>query len=48
VLIQVIDKLSQSCQTISISIDLDFIDSEDSPGVETPAPEGIKAGESLN
>lgn len=44
-LIQAIDKLSLSCQTIGISIDLDFIDPEDAPGVETPAPGGIKAGE---
>ena len=44
-LIQAIDKLSLSCQTIGISIDLDFIDPEDAPGVETPAPGGIKARE---
>ena len=44
-LIQAIEKLSLSCQTIGISIDLDFIDPEDAPGVETPAPGGIKARE---
>ena len=44
-LIQAIDKLSLSCQAIGISIDLDFIDPEDAPGVETPAPGGIKAVE---
>ncbi len=46
-LIKTIDKLSLSCQAIGISIDLDFIDPEDAPGVETPAQGGIKAGELL-
>ena len=45
VLISAVDKLSLSCQAIGISIDLDFIDPEDAPGVETPAQGGIKAGE---
>ena len=45
VLIEAIDKLSLSCRTIGISIDLDFIDPEDAPGVETPAQGGIKAKE---
>ncbi|MGZ5621026.1 MAG: arginase [Methylobacter sp.] len=45
VLIKAVDKLSLSCQAIGISIDLDFIDPEDAPGVETPAPGGIKAEE---
>lgn len=45
VLINAIDKLSLSCQAIGISIDLDFIDPEDAPGVETPVQGGIKAGE---
>ncbi|MGR8999353.1 MAG: arginase [Gammaproteobacteria bacterium] len=44
-LIKAIDKLSLTCQVIGISIDLDFIDPEDAPGVETPAQGGIKAGE---
>jgi arginase len=44
-LIKAIDKLSLSCQAIGISIDLDFIDPEDAPGVETPAQGGIKARE---
>jgi len=47
-LIQAIDKLSLSCQAIGISIDLDFIDPEDAPGVETPAPGGIKARELID
>ncbi len=45
VLIEAVDKLSLTCQAIGISIDLDFIDPEDAPGVETPAPDGIKAHE---
>ncbi len=44
-LIKAIDQLSLSCQAIGISIDLDFIDPEDAPGVETPAQGGIKARE---
>ncbi len=40
-----IDSLGQSCHTIGISLDLDFIDPDDAPGVETPAPGGIKARE---
>lgn len=40
-----IEKLSGSCQTIGISLDLDLIDPDDAPGVETPAPNGIKASE---
>jgi len=46
-LIKAIDKLSGSCEVIGISLDLDFIDPEDAPGVETPVPGGIKAGELL-
>lgn len=46
-LIKAIDKLSLSCQRIGISIDLDVIDPEDAPGVETPAIGGIKAKELL-
>ncbi|MGR9035868.1 MAG: arginase family protein, partial [Gammaproteobacteria bacterium] len=37
VLHKALDKLSQSCRAIGISIDLDFIDPVDAPGVETPA-----------
>ncbi|SJM90294.1 Arginase [Crenothrix polyspora] len=47
VLIKAIDKLSLSCQIIGISIDLDVLDPEDAPGVETPAQGGIKAEELL-
>jgi len=47
VLTKAIDKLSLSCQVIGISIDLDFIDPDDAPGVETPAQGGIKAEELL-
>jgi len=46
-LIKAIDKLSLSCEVIGISLDLDFIDPEDAPGVETPVQGGIKAGELL-
>ncbi len=46
-LTEVIDKLSRSCRVIGISIDLDFIDPEDAPGVETPVPRGIKAEQLL-
>jgi len=46
-LTKAIDKLSLSCQAIGISIDLDFIDPDDAPGVETPAQGGIKAEELL-
>ncbi len=45
VLIKAIDKLSLSCQAVGINIDLDFIDPDDAPGVETPAQGGIKARE---
>lgn len=47
VLIKTINKLSRSCELIGISLDLDFIDPEDAPGVETPAQGGIKAEELL-
>jgi len=47
VLIKAIDKLSLRCGVIGISIDLDVIDPADAPGVETPAQDGIKAGELL-
>jgi len=47
VLTKAIDKLSLSCRVIGISIDLDFIDPDDAPGVETPAQGGIKAEELL-
>jgi len=46
-LIKAIDKLSLSCEVIGISLDLDFIDPADAPGVETPVQGGIKAGELL-
>ncbi len=46
-LIKAIDFLSQKCQTIGISIDLDVIDPTDAPGVETPVCGGIKAKELL-
>ena len=47
ILVKAIDYLSQKCQTIGISIDLDVIDPTDAPGVETPAKGGIKAQELL-
>lgn len=43
-----INKLSMTCHTIGISIDLDVIDPTDAPGVETPAQGGIKAKELLS
>ncbi len=46
-LIKAIDYLSQKCQTIGISIDLDAIYPTDAPGVETPVCGGIKAKELL-
>jgi len=42
-LINAVVKLGLSCRKIGISIDLDVIDPDDAPGVETPAPGGIKA-----
>jgi arginase len=46
-LLKAIDKLSLSCEVIGISLDLDFIDPDDAPGVETPVQGGIRAGELL-
>jgi arginase len=40
-----IEQLSQTCLMIGISLDLDFIDPIDAPGVETPAPGGFRAAE---
>ncbi|MGR9088938.1 MAG: arginase [Gammaproteobacteria bacterium] len=40
-----LDRLGQDCRTIGISIDLDVIDPDDAPGVETPAQGGIRAQE---
>lgn len=42
-----IEQLSRTCGTIGISLDLDFIAPEDAPGVETPAPGGVKAADVL-
>ncbi|WAK03125.1 arginase [Methylobacter sp. YRD-M1] len=39
------DQLSRTCLMIGISIDLDFIDPIDAPGVETPASGGLRAAE---
>lgn len=47
VLLKALDKLDHSCNTIGISIDLDVIDPEDAPGVETPVQNGISAEELL-
>jgi len=44
-LINAVVKLGLSCRKIGISIDLDVIDPDDAPGVETPASGGIKAAE---
>lgn len=42
-LLAAIEQLSKTCGMIGISLDLDLIDPEDAPGVETPVPGGIKA-----
>ncbi len=42
-LLAAIEQLSRTCRTIGISLDLDLIDPEDAPGVETPVSGGIKA-----
>ncbi|MGZ5050626.1 MAG: arginase [Methylobacter sp.] len=46
-LLDAIDRLSRRCAVIGISLDLDFIDPDDAPGVETPAPNGIRAKDLL-
>jgi arginase len=46
-LIKAVNKLSMTCHTVGISIDLDVIDPADAPGVETPVKDGIKAKELL-
>ncbi|NOQ94600.1 MAG: arginase [Methylophaga sp.] len=38
-----VNQLSQRCEFIGISIDLDVIDPKDAPGVETPVDDGITA-----
>lgn len=43
ILLAAIEQLSSTCRMIGISLDLDLIDPEDAPGVETPVPGGIKA-----
>ncbi len=40
-----VSQLSQRCELIGISIDLDVVDPKDAPGVETPVDEGIRADE---
>jgi arginase len=47
-LAQAVEKLDHSCDTIGVSIDLDFIRPEDAPGVETPVAGGIPAQSLLN
>lgn len=47
ILLASIEQLSRSCNMIGISLDLDFIDPVDAPGVETPVSGGIKADELL-
>jgi arginase len=42
-LTQAVQRLSNSCDTIGLSVDLDFVRPEDAPGVETPVPGGISA-----
>lgn len=40
-----VEQLSRTCLMIGISLDLDFIDPVDAPGVETPEPGGVRAAE---
>lgn len=40
-----VDQLSQRCELIGISLDLDVVDPKDAPGVETPVDGGIRAEE---
>jgi arginase len=42
-LITTVKQLSDTCQYIGISIDLDVVDPQDAPGVETPVGDGVKA-----
>ena len=42
-----LNQLAHRCTTVGISIDLDLVTPEDAPGVETPAPAGIKAEQLL-
>lgn len=42
-LLAAIEQLSETCEVIGISLDLDLIDPGDAPGVETPVPGGISA-----
>lgn len=42
-LVSTVNQLSQTCQAIGISLDLDVIDPNDAPGVETPVKKGIMA-----
>ncbi|NOT10723.1 MAG: arginase [Methylococcaceae bacterium] len=45
VLVAAIDNIGRFCDFMGISIDLDIIDPEDAPGVETPVPGGIRASQ---
>jgi len=47
-LLTTVNQLSQTCQSIGISIDLDVVDPSDAPGVETPVKGGIRAEELIN
>lgn len=42
-LLAAVEYLSKRCGTIGVTLDLDLIDPEDAPGVETPVPGGLKA-----
>lgn len=42
-LLSTVKQLSQTCEVIGISIDLDVVDPKDAPGVETPVEGGIMA-----
>jgi len=47
-LLSVVQQLSLTTEVIGISIDLDFIDPLEAPGVATPVAHGIKAQELIN
>ena len=47
-LLSTVKQLSQTCQHIGISIDLDVVDPKDAPGVQTPVKGGIMSEELIN
>ncbi len=47
-LLSTVKQLTQTCELIGISIDLDVISPNDAPGVETPVEGGIRVEELIN